>query len=123
MLKKHKYTKKADFNNKVGRYFIQRELKGATQAEAQVKAGYGKGQNGPRVEKTKTYQKLKHKYKDILLGKIDLGKIADYQIRNAEQSENYGASNQAIEGMLERIEPKEQADVEIAAVKIKLTKK
>lgn len=103
-------------------YFKERELKGQGQKEAQLVA-YGKdNRHGNRIEKGVYYNKLKVRYADTLLQKTDFSELADLQIRNARQDKDKGASNKAVESIIERLEPSE-GTLESGDVKITFEKK
>lgn len=98
-------------------YFKERELKGKTQAEAEKEA-YGKVVNhGSRIENTKQFDKLRKRYKDVLEEKTSFSELADIQLRNARQKKDKGASNKAVESVIERMEPSEGV-VDTGEVKI-----
>jgi hypothetical protein len=103
---------------RITQYFKEREINGNTQDDAELLT-YGKiNKHGSRIEKTEIYQECKGKYADVLKSKISLDNIAEIQIRNAVQDKDKGASNKAIESMLERIEPQEQGEIMSGDVQI-----
>ena len=92
----------------LNKYFKEREIKGKSQNEAQKEA-YGPNikNHGTRIEAGKYYAKLKKRYKDVLEGKTSFDELADIQLRNACQDKDMGASNKAVESIIERMEPSE----------------
>jgi hypothetical protein len=100
-----KALKKADLNTKAGKYFLNKR-KGMNKKEAALSAGYADGQHVTQIERSPTYQAIeKRYYKDTLLQKITLEKIAEEHMKVIEQDEDRGAKNTAIKMALERIEP------------------
>jgi len=107
---------------RIRKYFQERELKGKTQEEAEAEAYNTKNNHGTRIENTKTYQKQKQRYADVLAGKITLEEIAEIQARNARQEKDKGASNTAIKTMLDKLEPQEPQEIDTGDVIIKISK-
>jgi len=105
-------------------YFKAREIEGKSQAESLIAGDMNPNTfHGTRVEGSKTYEKLKEKYADVLKDKISFDALADLQIRNAEQDKDKGASNKALDSILGRLAPTESAEFEASDVIIKVTKK
>ena len=106
---------------RIKNYFMNREKDNKTQEEAEVLA-YGKNnKHGGRIEQTKTYEGLKEKYADVLKEKITFDDLADIQIRNAKQEKDKGASNKAIESIVNKLEP-ENTELDTGDVIVKIKK-
>ena len=106
MAKEHK--KKADLNTRIGKYFVAIK-KGKNKKQAQEIAGFADTMHPTRIEATKTYKAIEERFKDTLLKEIAMQEIASLLARNMRQEANYGASNQAAQIALDKIEPETPA--------------
>lgn len=109
-------TKKPDLDTRIGKYFVARKA-GKNKKESQIVAGFPDANHSHRIENTQSYQILEQTYyKDEMLKKITLAKIAEEHIKNIVQDQDKGAKNKAIEMALGRIEPDIKKEEEVDKV-------
>lgn len=115
MTRPKEYKKKADLNTKTGKYFLARQA-GKTKKASAIEAGLNPTHTSA-IEATKTFQAIEKKfYRDILLQKISMEKIADAHADNINQDKDRGARNTAIKMAIDKIEPEEHTGDENEAV-------
>jgi len=105
-------------HKKMRNYFKAREIEEKPQIQAEHEAGYASDHHGTTIEKTKMYQKLKEKYADVLEKKTNFDELAGWQVRNAKQDKDKGASNKALESIINRLEPTEGEELNVGDVQI-----
>jgi len=112
MPKKKKITKK-DLNfNKPAVKYAQAVAEGRSKTEAKTIAGYAKSTTTTHIERSVDFKKAEVAFRDVMLKKAPLEKIADQLADNifqegADKIDRH-ASNSAINIALKKIEPEEK---------------
>lgn len=87
--------------------YIEGKSKGLTKKAAALEAGYSLGvaKSTSLIEQTKVYKETEIRYRDILLSKISMEKLADEHLKIINQDEELAVKHSAIKLALDKLEP------------------